>query len=442
MFRKNYFTFLLSIALFLVGGSAAFAQSAPVVGKIEVKKADGTTAPVAGALIQVYREDNKAKFPTDTTDKKGNFAFAGLALGSRYVLVVSGPGISPYIYPGVPPGQPAFTIIVSEGDGKVFTEAEVREALATKTKPTLEGTNTSKNAELTAEQKKAKEEEDKKILEVKSKNEKTLQRNVVVQAALEAGAKAFEAKDYDLAILKFEEGYQANPEFVGSAPLLLNNKALSLTNRAVENFKKTSTIADITAKIEAFNKVTKDFAEAVETYNKAWTILKNAPTGSVTDPKIYEANKAQTLNGAIEVVKYMVTSERIDSSKTGAVKLIMGEYINVESDAAKKLAAQISLGDIYRLAADSDNAVIEYRKALEMSADNPDALAGLGLSLFNSGEINNNVAQKQEGLGYMERFTQVAPDNHKLKSSVADAVTYLKSQKIVPQKVTTTKKKN
>ncbi len=80
-----------------------------------------------------------------------------------------------------------------------------------------------------------------------------------------------------------------------------------------------------------------------------------------------------------------------------------------------------------------------------MSPDNPDALAGLGLSLFNSGVVADNKAQKQEGLNYMQKFADTAPENHPLKASVRDAVEYLKTQdKLIPQKTgkaTTTKKK-
>jgi hypothetical protein len=48
----------------------------------------------------------------------------------------------------------------------------------------------------------------------------------------------------------------------------------------------------------------------------------------------------------------------------------------------------------------------------------------------------------QEGLNFMQRFSDIAPDTHKLKASVKDAVELLKTeQKLAPQKITTTKKK-
>ncbi len=56
MFRKNYFTFLLVIALFSLSGSIVFAQTAPVSGRVEVAKAGDVTEPVAGALVDFMKD--------------------------------------------------------------------------------------------------------------------------------------------------------------------------------------------------------------------------------------------------------------------------------------------------------------------------------------------------------------------------------------------------
>ncbi|HEY0426478.1 MAG TPA: hypothetical protein VGC76_01605 [Pyrinomonadaceae bacterium] len=452
MFRKNYFTFLLAAALFLVGGVAAFGQTAPVSGKVVVKKGDAVE-PVAGALVEVFRVGSKTKMPSDKTDKKGNFAFAGLPLGERYILAISGPGISPLVYPGVSPGGDSLTISVSEGDGKRFTDEEVRQVLAKKTTTTTTNGNTNtttttttadadKPVELTDEQKKQQADEQKKIAEIAAKNKNTDQKNTLREAALKEGVAALTAKDYDTAVAKFDEGYKVDTEFVGSAPVFLTAKAKSLSNRGVERFNKANKLTDPTAKVEALNSVTKDFSDAVDAFNTSWTILKNAPATSIPDQKNYEINKSEALNGLKNLVFYMIATERVDSTKTATIKALLQEYMNIEPDAAAKVKAQISLADIYRLSADSDNAIGEYRKALEMSPDNVDALAGLGLSLFNSGEVSGNVAQKQEGLNFMQRFIDVAPDNHKYKADIVGLIDYLKQQKLTPQKVTTTKKKN
>ncbi len=105
MFRKNYFTFLWVIVLFLSAGLSAFAQTAPVRGRVELKKADGTTEKVAKAVVDVYRTDTKGKLPSGKTEKDGTFGFAGLTLGQTYALAVSAPGIKPEIYPNVRAGR-------------------------------------------------------------------------------------------------------------------------------------------------------------------------------------------------------------------------------------------------------------------------------------------------------------------------------------------------
>ena len=81
MLRKNYLTILLAVVLFLTGSLAAFAQTAPVRGKVELKKADGTLVPVADAVVDVYRIDIAGKPSPSKTNKKGEFSFAGLPLG-------------------------------------------------------------------------------------------------------------------------------------------------------------------------------------------------------------------------------------------------------------------------------------------------------------------------------------------------------------------------
>ena len=48
--------------------------------------------------------------------------------------------------------------------------------------------------------------------------------NEVIGQALKDGNAAFTAKNFDLAISKYDEGIAADPDFVGSAPVLLNNR--------------------------------------------------------------------------------------------------------------------------------------------------------------------------------------------------------------------------
>ena len=433
MFRKNYLTCLLAVTLFMTGGIAALAQTAPVMGRVVMKKADGTTLPVADAVIDVYRIDVKGKLPSGKTNSKGEFSFAGFPLGGQFMFAVSAPNAKAEIFPGVKAGNEKISITLVEGDGARLTEEQARGAL--NTAPTA-----SPSGELTAEQKKAQAEYEKQVAEINAKNAKSKESDELVRKALDEGNKAYTAKNYDIAVAKFDEGYKASYDFVGSAPVLLNNKALSLRFRGVDTYNQSRALTDASARVQSMNKVTKDFADAIDAYSQSLTILKNAPATDITDRKIYDAVKMDTLRGAKDLAKNMVATEKIDNTKTSAIKTLIEEYAAVETDKTAKAEAQVVLADVYRIAADPDNAIIEYKKALETSPDNPDALAGLGLSLFDAGERSGNTQQKQEGLNYMQRFAEVAPNTHKLKESVAGAVEYLKSQKLTPQK--TTRKKN
>ena len=463
MFRKNYFTFLWVAVLFLASGLSAFAQTGPVSGRVELKKADGTTEKVAKAVIDVYRTDIKGKSPANKTDKNGNFTFAGLIVGQTFAFSISAPGITPQVYPNVRAGMENLVITVYEGDGKRLTEEEARQAL-TAPAPVAAASGSPQNAEqstspqnaqpsaapqkapqTTAEQKKAEAEYQKQVADITSKNEKIKNSTAVIQKSLDEGNKAFEAKNYDLAISKFDEGYNAEPEFAGSAPVLLNSKGSALKNRGFDNYTQGVKSTDAALKTSKYESAKKDWTAALDSFDKGLAILKTATAPNAAEQKNYEASKKYLLDNLIEVHRLMSKSG-IDRSKFAEAKIAYEQYLVVETDAALKSKAQLTLGDILREGGDSENAIIAYRKILETSPDNPDALAGLGLSLFNSGVIGDNKEQKQEGLNYMQKFAETAPESHALKASVRDAVEYLKTQdKLAPQKVTksaTTKKKS
>jgi tetratricopeptide (TPR) repeat protein len=438
MFRKNYLIGFLTIALSLIGSTAVFAQTtAAVRGRVELVKADGTKEPVAGALVEVFRIDVKSKFPSDTTDKKGAFSFAGLPLGANFVLVVSAPNIKPLIQGGIKAGMESILIPVEAGDGKRYSEEEVRAALATPT--------TNQSTELTAEQKKKKEELDKQIAETKAKNEKILSQTAQVQKSLDEGNAAYNSKNYDVAVVKYEEGYQANPDFVGSAPVLLNNKGAALKQRAVEVFNTNNKNTDTNAKTAAMAKVQQDLADAADAYNKSWLLMKNAPAADIKDPKTHEQNKMQALNGARDAFRIMAATRQVDTSKTEIAKSLIAEYVAIETDQTKKTEAQRILGDIYLSAGDSENAIIEYKKVLDINPSDADSLVGIGLSLITLGYTTNDKTKMQEGADYLQRFIDVAPATHKFLEDAKNSIAELKKdQNVAPQKgkTPTTKKKN
>ena len=437
MFRKTYILFALIVAITAFGSSTVFGQFASSSGRIEMAS---TKQPVAGAVIEVYRTDIKAGFPSSKTGKKGEFSFAGFMLGATYVLSVSAPNCAPTYLPNVKAGQEKLVITMDPGDGRKMSEEEVRKAVAggTGAKDTKSGGETG---ELTEEGKKQKAAYDAQVVAIEAKNKKAVSNNEVIGEALKAGNAAFEVKNFDLAISKYDEGIAADPDFVGSAPILLNNRGAVLKDRAIDTYNKFAKSPDATARLEAFKKVTKDFADSVDSYKRAWTIAKEAPAAEIIDPKTNEANKLISIRGARETFRVAVLTEKVDPSVIEAAKILIPEYLTIETDAVKKAETNLILGDLYRVNGDSQNAIDAYKKILETSPDNLDALSGVGFSLVNLGYINNDKAQLQEGANFLQKFASVAPDTNKFKTDAVGLIeTLKKEQNVAPQKITTKKK--
>ncbi len=428
MVLRSYLTFILAAAFLAAASVGVLAQNAPVSGTVELNT-NGTRTPVGGALIEVYRTDIKSGFPSAKTDKKGIFSFAGMPIGAVFAFAVSAPGCSPTIFTGVKAGQEKLPITMIPGDGKKYTEAEVRDYIA------KGGAKTETSGELTAEQKKAQAEFEAKKKEIESKNAKANSVNEIVNRTLKEGNDAFTAKNFDLAIAKYTEGIDADPNFVGSAPVMLNNRGAALTGRGIDTFNKNVKNPDATARNEAKLNAKKDFAAAADSYMLSYNVVKNAPAADITDAKNAEASKFAALRGAKETGRLSVLIEQVDEKVIEVAKALFPEYQIVETDPVKKAEASLILADLYRVAADFDNAIASYRKILETSPDSIDALAGAGLSLVNVGYINNDKTKLQDGANLLQRFVGLAPDTHKYKADAVGLIESLKKeQNVTPQK--------
>jgi len=446
MFRKVYFSCVLLVAV-VACSVVTFGQLATTSGIVEM---DGSHAPVVGAVVEAYRMDVKQSPLSTKTSKKGDFAFAGLILGAEYAIAVSGPGIAPTVYSNVKAGQERLVIKVTGGDGHRLTEAEARNFA------TAPAANTGGATEMTAEEKKQRAELEAKNAEIKAKNEKALKANEVVAASMKEGNAAVTAKNYDLAITKYEEGIAADPDFVGSAPALNNNRALALTNRGVETRNKAITATDASQKVEGLNRARKDLVDAANGYMRSWNVLINAPAADISDRGNYDATKLATLQGARETFRLAARLELADAAIIDAAKVLIPEYLKAETDPAKKAETSIYIGDLYRVAGDSANAIVAYRAVLETSPDNLDALAGAGFSLVNNGYIkmengkstNDKALQDegkkdlQDGSNLLGKFASAAPDTNKFKADALALIDMLKKeQNVAPQKVATPAKK-
>lgn len=435
MFGKNYLTSLLTILVFLLAGTAVMAQNGPVRGEVKLQKADGTTVPVADAIVEAFRTDiDRGKLPDAKTNKRGEFGFVGLPLGQRYVLSVSGPGIRPQIQPDVKAYMENVIIIVSEGDGRRPTEAEVRQAAKTVS---------STPGGLTEEQKKQLAENEKKVAEVANSNQKAEGSNKVINAAVKAGADAFNAQNYDLAIVEYDKGIDAAPDFIGSAPIFLGNKGLAYQKRSVLAYNA-ALKGDAAARAAALEKNRADFNNAFAAFDKGLEILKNgAASADANEQKSLPMRRLNLLTYAVETHGLAAKIAK-DPARISAANSILEQYVIAETDKAKLATALLNYANNMNEAAEYKNAAAAFRKILETSPDNLDAIAGLGLALYTDGSISEppDKVVLQEGLNYLQRFADAAPDTHRLKADIKATIEELKNvQKLAPQKVTPPRRK-
>ena len=442
MFRTKYLTLVLTALLFSV---AAYPQNAPVRGEVKLQKPDGTTVPVVGAIVEAFRTDvDKGKMPEAKTNKRGEFTFVGFPIGQKYVLSVSGPGIGPKIQPDVKAGMENVVFTVNEGDGRRLTEAEVRAAA----KGDAGGASAGGGGGETEEQKKARAELEKKNAEIQANNEKIQKGDEVARRADAEGRAALQAKNWDLAIAKFDEGVTAVPDFVGSTPIMLAGKMLAHKGKGFDLYVQGAKMPDATARLERYGAAKKEYNEGLAAYAQAVDIVKKA--GAPTDPKEQQMRKvlmSELYANAIEIHRLMAAGQ-VDTSKAAEAEAIIKESIADETDPAKKAKAMTVLGDIMRATGEFDKAVAAYKSVLETTPDNNEVKASLGLSLVAQGTSVDppNREQLQEGLNYMQQYADTvailptdSPTVQEFKKSVKETVEYLKNeQKLKAQPVKST----
>jgi tetratricopeptide (TPR) repeat protein len=424
MFKRSLFFGVLAIAVLSLGVAPSFGQVGAVSGTVAVDR-DGKSTPAVGVLVEVFRTDTNSGGPTTKTDKNGRFVFAGIPAGATVVLIFSAPELAPTYAPGIKAGTEGLKIAMSPGDGRRLTEAEARSLAA----------GTAGGVMSEADKKRLAEEEA-KLKAIEASNKKIEESTAVVKRSLEEGNAAFGTKNYDIAIVKYDEGINASPDFVGTAPVLLNNKGLSLRARAIANYNANVKNTDAKARQDANIQVRKDFADSLESFHRSYTLLKAATPGEVPEASIKD-QISRALSGGHDTLKVAAQTEQVDAEKMAMAKTLLEAYAETEPDATKKAGIKIVLGDLYRVAGDSDNAILVYKEVLASNPDNADAMAGAGISLVNSGYITENKAQLQEGADMLQKYSEIAPAGHKYLDDAKGLIETLKAESnIAPQRTT------
>jgi tetratricopeptide (TPR) repeat protein len=427
MIRKSLFVFFLMAALSL----AAFAQTAPVRGIVELTQADGKKVPVVGALIECFRTDIKGKFPGPKTDKKGNFVFAGLPLGAIFTLSVSGAGIAPQIYPNVKAGREDIVISVNAGDGKRLTEDEVRNGSATAVASSGSG-----SGELTAEQKKQMADKQKEIDAVKAGNAKIEENNKIILRVYDEGNAALKVNNYELAIAKFSEGISADANHPGT-PALLINRSNAYRRRGVDRYN-----VAIKAGGEGLDVAKQDFIDAAASAKAAIDLVKSqTPPTDADQLKNFNGYKYNSSAAYAEGMRLVAT--KADPSRVVDLITAYQDFLALETDPVQKNKTQLTYAQALMDSQDLEKAAAEFEKVLVDNPNDVTALSGAGLCLVSLGYISNDKAKFQNGANYLARYIELAPDSDPVASKYkVDAKNLLdtlkKEQNVTAQKPTKT----
>ncbi|HYN23691.1 MAG TPA: tetratricopeptide repeat protein [Pyrinomonadaceae bacterium] len=429
MLRKFFFAIFALVAM-LSTAFIASAQTGELRGRVTMNQADGTKAPASDVAIDVYRTDLSGKYNTKT-NKKGEFVFAGLPFVGTYTVAASHPAASPTWVPNVKVGRGTdYEINLSPGDGKRLTLEEIK---AAEKQSAGSGASSGTPSRESAEDKAKREEMIRKNAEIELKNKKIEESNVIVARTFTAGNTALEAKNYDEAIRQYDEGIAADP----SQPALLTQKSMALKGRGVDRYNAAITSKDEAAKTPGIEAAKSDFRASAEAIKQAVDAL-NAQTVP-TDPQEqtrFNANKIAALSTRAEAMRLFVT--KVDQSQVDAGQKAYDDYLAVETDPARKLAAQRGLAQMLFDANSFDKALAEYQKILATNPDDTDALVKSGMLLFNIGAVNNDKAKYQEAANFLQQFVDKAPDTDKLKADAKAILEELKNQQNVKAEKTTT----
>lgn len=416
MFRKSLFTVVAALAIVFSAALVTSAQVGELHGHVFMQQADGTKVPLADAVIDVYRTDISSKYNTKT-NKKGEWIFAGIPYIGTYTVAVSHPTAQPTWQPNVKAGRDVDVVLnVSAGNGKRLTLEDIK-ALGPASGAPVGGSES-------AADRAKREEAMRKNAEIEAKNKKIEETNAVVERTFNAGNAALGLKNYDEAISQYDAGLVADPE----QPMILANKSVALKARGIQKYNAGITSKDDAEKKTSLDAAKADFKAAADAMTKSVDLIKAQPVPA--DAVQYNINKLFAYANRADAMRLFVT--KVDQSQAAAGKTAYEEYMAIETDPVKKSKAQHELAQMLFDANAFEDSLAEYKKILEVTPDDTDALVKSGMLLFNIGAMeNNNKAKYQEAANYLQQFVDKAPDTDKFKDDAKAILEELKNQQNV-----------
>jgi tetratricopeptide (TPR) repeat protein len=407
MFRKSLSKAVGLAAAIVFLSTLALAQMGQVEGTVKLGG-----KPVPAAQIDIYRTDVRGHWETKT-DKNGHYIHLGLPLAGTFIIIVSGPGMTPTYIQARITQMPVVDFAVEAGDGHTLTLDEVQKAmkggggLPSKSAPPAEKAKAEASAK----------EQDAKVQEAKALQATFDQARVHYNTGLEMMKtnatltdEAAKKSNYTSALSEFEQAASVDPAKHAAMKLI--------------NYRANANLAEVHYQlgVDLFNKRQRDeakphFVAAVDAARKA--IALAAEDTAENNP---------SLNADLIIYYNILTKNAmLLVEHFGVADLVDPTIKDIDHaatlDAANKGKWGVMRADVYRSAGKTDEAVAAYKQVIAADPANFDALYGLGLTLIASTER----AQIQEGANTLAEFVAKAPATDKRVPIVKDALEGVKN---------------
>jgi len=203
----------------------------------------------------------------------------------------------------------------------------------------IQAQQTSPSAQPKENRENAEREYQKKLAEVTEKNKKITETNEKISQALSEGIAAYQNKDYKLAVEKFDEGFILDPDFWGTAPVLLNNKAMVLRMIGIEKYNKA-----LESKLNPSFEANQYFLDAVSALKDAKKILDEAEVPDNEASKLlFEKNRYISVK---ELAQCYILLVLTDKTRIYEAISAVENYIKIENDEILKQKAQKELKNL------------------------------------------------------------------------------------------------
>jgi len=422
MFAK-FLSRAAAAALLLAAMSvAASAQVVQATGKVTLKQADGTEAPVQNALIKFYRTDIKQSFETKT-GKNGSYVHAGIPLVGTFTIAVSAPGARPSYVTDVPISRRSENNFALEpGDGSALTLEDIKKLGASGGTGPAASTGAAAPAKVSEEDKKRAAEAAAERARIEEANAKAAELNTKLPEILKAGNDAFTAKKYDEAITHYDQGLALDP----TQAVFHRNKAIVLRARGVEKFNAAAKAKDVPGKEAA----KEDFKNSAESMEKALAAQRDHAAKNAGAAAPATGGQPNEELGFLfdRSESYRVALQTGASVNTEAAVKAFEEYLAVETDPAKKMRGQNGLGDALFMGGKMDESIATFRQVIATNPQNLDAMLGLGTALAAKGSLaegGSGTAMIAEARDLFQEFIKKAPDTHPKKADALATAQYL-----------------